>query len=80
MVEQWPCPFDPRKSIKFSLDLNRKIEAPAAHLVTCLLLRGLLALESCVDANYQLSKGKSAETSGGLLVALPSLPSAQDKQ
>lgn len=42
------------------------------------IIRGLLALESCVDANYQLSKGKSAETSGGLLVALPSLPSAQD--
>eukprot|EP00435_Cladocopium_sp_Y103_P068433 s689_g31.t1 len=42
------------------------------------IIRGLLALESCVDANYQLSKGFSAETSGGLLVALPSLPSAQD--
>ena len=42
-----------------------------------ILARGLLALESCVDANYQLSKGFSAETSGGLLVALPSLPSAQ---
>eukprot|EP00438_Fugacium_kawagutii_P027060 Skav214851 [mRNA] locus=scaffold16:191632:195209:+ [translate_table: standard] len=41
------------------------------------IIRGLLALESCVDANYQLSKGFSAETSGGLLVALPSLPSAQ---
>ena len=46
-------------------------------LKALILARGLLALESCVDANYQLSKGFSAETSGGLLVALPSLPSAQ---
>ena len=76
-----------RKSIKIAHETVKRILigsqpknwSSPKHASWLAMLRGLLALESCVDANYQLSKGKSAETSGGLLVALPSLPSAQDK-
>lgn len=35
------------------------------------VIRGLLALESSVTVDYGLSKGTSAETSGGLLIAIP---------
>ncbi|CAE7195506.1 SelD [Symbiodinium natans] len=41
------------------------------------IIRGLAALESNVDANYQLTSGFSAETSGGLLVALPGKEAAE---
>mmetsp|Transcript_50846 Transcript_50846/g.121570 ORF Transcript_50846/g.121570 Transcript_50846/m.121570 type:complete len:322 (+) Transcript_50846:102-1067(+) len=53
-------------------------EAVSLEIRKLPVIRGLLALESCVDANYRLSEGLSAETSGGLLVALPSLGSAED--
>ncbi|CAE7471892.1 SelD [Symbiodinium pilosum] len=41
------------------------------------IIKGLAALESGVDANYQLTRGFSAETSGGLLVALPGRAAAE---
>ena len=41
------------------------------------IIRGLAALESGIDADYQLTRGFSAETSGGLLVALPSMLAAE---
>jgi nucleoid-associated protein YgaU len=46
-------------------------------LHTLPVIAGMLAADDALGANWKLRAGLSAETSGGLLVALPSLAAAQ---
>ena len=47
------------------------------HLHTLPIIAGMVAVDDALGGNFRLRAGLSAETSGGLLVALPSAAAAE---